>query len=236
MNKLILGNYPYKFINFDNVLNSFQNNCRFNFHCLNKNNGNICDELVTCGHVINHMKRTFNFKTDEKKQTFQELYSHYKHVYKKELLEEIYNNFKPSLYSKIYFLENSNKNQINNFLKSINCPYTYEDSLPRTGFVKVIDEVVKGNFVYLSHFTIDENVKIKTYITRDNYSMSKCHENSHIYEIKILKWLHMNNFIDLTLCMIEDSKNLVFNCHNLKPNKFILDKFNNKKFLLVNSN
>jgi hypothetical protein len=233
MNKLILGNYPYKHINFDDVINSFQNNCRFNFHCLNKNNGNITDELAVCSHVYTNIVSVFDLKTDNKKKPFSELYLKYKHAYKKELLEEIYNNFKPSSYSKIYFL-NSNRNQINKYLKNIKCPYMYEDSLPRTGFIKVINEVIKGNFVYLSHFTINENVEIKTYITRDDYSMSECHKNSHIYEIKILKWLHTNNFIDLTLCMIEDNKNLTFNCHNLKPSKFILDKFTNKKYLITN--
>ena len=132
-----------------------------------------------------------------------------------------------------FFLDNINKHILNTFLKSIGCPYMYKDSLPRTGFSKVMNEVIEKNFVYLSHFTINlKTSTIQSYIAPDT-PISICHKNSHNYELPILRWLHSNNFIDLTLCMIEDKIDLTFNCDNLKPSKFILDKFKDKKYTLI---
>ena len=52
-----------------------------------------------------------------------------------------------------------------------------------------------------------------------------CHVNAAKYEIQIIRWLHKNNYIDATLCMLEDTEKVTFNYDDLKPSKFILDKF-----------
>ena len=222
--KLLIGNKPYKNINFDDVIDSFENNCRFNCHILNQNNGSKCDELGTCGHVYNSIKNTFDFNTNLRLKTFDWIYNKYKHVYKREKMKQFYDCFKPNAYKKIFYLKPDNY-KINLFLKSINCPFSHKSEQPRTGFSGIMREVMNKNKVFLSHFTIKYDEARASQMTLKVCDNSGCHVNAAKYEIQIIRWLHKNNYIDATLCMLEDTEKVTFNYDDLKPSKFILDKF-----------
>lgn len=230
--KLLIGNYPYKHVNFDNVLNSFEENCRFNCVLLNENNGNKCDELILCCHLYQNLNKTFNIKNNVRIKKFDYLYSKYKHAYKKDYLKKFYMNFKPSQF-KIRHIQ-KRKDEINNFLKTIKCPYTYRATIARTGFSKIIEELQKKKYIYLSHFTIDKNaIRYSNGIKEEQCLIEStgCHLHSKESETQIIMWLHQNNYLDVTLCMILDQEELTFKTYGLKPSKKILDQFENYKII-----
>ncbi len=117
--KVLIGNYPYKHINFDKVLNSFKENCRFNMLQLNENNGDKCDELCVCNHIYENIKNVFYNKNNTRIQTFDYLYSKYKHAYTKEHVFKFCQTFEPSQYKLIYI--QNRKHEIKNILKNIQC-------------------------------------------------------------------------------------------------------------------
>jgi hypothetical protein len=224
--KVLIGNYPYKHINFDSVLNNFDENCRFNCVLLNENNGKKCDELILCCHLYENVKKTFDWKNNSRTAQFDYLYSKYKHCYTKEYLYKFYQNFQPSQY-KIGHIKKE-KNEINKFLQAIKCPYSYKARIARTGFSKIIDELQKKNRIYLSHFTIDNKaMRYSNGVLKEQIVIEStgCHLYSKESETQIIMWLHENNYLDATLCMILDQKKLTFKTYGLKPSKFILDKF-----------
>ena len=46
----------------------------------------------------------------------------------------------------------------------------------------------------------------------------------NIQKEKILKWLHENNYIDATLCLLKDEENIIIEDNILKPTKSIMEK------------
>ena len=110
--KVLIGNYPYKHINFDSVLNNFDENCRFNCVLLNENNGKKCDELILCCHLYENVKKTFDWKNNSRTAQLDYLYSKYKHCYTKEYLYKFYQNFQPSQYKIGHIKKEKNEQNI----------------------------------------------------------------------------------------------------------------------------
>ena len=61
MNVLLIGNKIYKHFQFNEILDHFKNNYRFNFALSNKNNGTICDRIVLNNHVYFTARRGIQF-------------------------------------------------------------------------------------------------------------------------------------------------------------------------------
>jgi hypothetical protein len=228
MNLLLIGNKPYLNIDISDIIDDFDKNIRFNMHIINNNNGKKCDELSCCAHVFLNLKSCFCFKTNKHKKNNEYLINIYKHAYVIENINFFYNNFKPNLYSKIYTMhEEYSHLSVNKFLKSINCPFTCR-SLPRTGFTTLIYKLYKNNNkIFVTHFSIKNEIRrsFMCSITYEKLNIGTgCHKYSHEDEANILMWLHKENYIDITLCMLEDTNIPTLNCKGLIPSEYILNK------------
>lgn len=208
--KLIIGNKPYRHINFDKVIDSFENNIRFSMPVF-KNNGTRCDELICCNHVYSNLQKTFDFCTNKKKQSVTLLTDFYKHSYKTDMLRTFYDNFQPTQYSNISYLHVAT-NKINDYLKQKGCPYLHKSAQARLGFMSIIDELIKGTpDIFITHFTVRDNELRESYMIQDKDNLIEstgCHLYSKDCEPKIIRWLHTQKLIDASLCLIRDTPNL----------------------------
>ena len=129
-----------------------------------------------------------------------------------------------------------NKKQYTN---KIECPFKFKKQ-PLVGTGYVLHKVVNGHKPLLSHFTIiDDDLYMKLSTTRSHEAIQKQANIHHDTSIdkKVLKWLHNNDYIDVTLCMLENNKNPTIDCQKeLYPSKYVvmllLNKF--KKLTIKN--
>ena len=119
----------------------------------------------------------------------------------------------------IYFAKH-NKDKSNSLLRSYGSPYRFSKQ-PRTGFTIVFDNLMNGNDVYVFGFSIKNEERISYYV--ESEFESPVHEMKD--EINILRWLHKNNKIDATLCMLVDTDIPTLDCEGgLRPNLKTLNK------------
>ena len=225
---LIIGNYPYKNINFDNILNNFKENVRCNYFNINTNNGNKGGEISCCIFIFEDLKKTFDFKTNERKQSFDCFFKKYKKTgeYIEEQFKVFYAIFNAPLFHKIYDIRTLlTVESANEYLKKIKCPFMCT-CFPRVGFLTIIYKLVNNETPIISHFTITNNEKRISAFTftraSEHLDNTGCHKGSKTNELNIMRWLHKNKHIDLTLCMLEDNKIPILNCDGLIPSDFIV--------------
>ena len=209
---LIIGSKPYKELKLNKLFDSFPRNIRCNFSLPNNNNGTICDQLGLCNHLFLNLISK-NISKDE----FKELYQEYKDDY----IDYFYANFDKykKLYKNIFHAE-FKKRKHNHFLRKINCPYQFT-KIPRTGYTIIMDQLIAGNYIYVSKFSIKEETRVSHYV-KESFYESKYHKAQD--EIRILRWLHLNEFIDATLCLLEDNIIPTLKLNQLVPSKEITTK------------
>ena len=225
-NVLIIGNKPYENFNLNSVVDSFDIIYRFNMVCPGNNNGTKFGKLAMCSHVYDNFakdiiskEKTVEFYGDELGVEFlHEWYDFYKA--NKQNFEEI-------------FYERIDQHSMNKLLSLYNCPYKFS-KMPSTGYSVIFKNMSQGNNIYVLGFTICEDEIRTTQGEIEEFAVSKnvndtCHSFSE--ERDILAWLHNNNKIDATLCMLEDTSevNLKSNKYRTLPSRFILKLLNKEQ-------
>jgi len=209
---ILIGNKIYNNIKLNSIIDTFDKNIRFNFGLPNNNNGTKKYIQYLNVHVYTNVMNNNDIIKKYEKYTDNVKY-----------LNNFNKLFIKKDYKKIIKQNNSKKNHYNNFLKKIKCPYLFS-KLPRLGCNALMD--------YLTN-----NIK-NIYLT--NYSLSKKENYIHLYnnklffssihhciedEMKIIKWLHNNNYIDASMCSLKDNILPLFDCKNIKPTIKILNLF-----------
>jgi hypothetical protein len=196
---LVIGNKPYLNINLSNVIDSFEENYRCNLSVQNNNNGTKVDKLALCNHLYDSIGGNVI--------SLSSFISKYTHAYKMEEMIEFYNNFikNKSFFNEIYYAQ-PNADKYNLHLKKIKCPYIFTKQ-PRTGYAVIMELLIDGSFPFVTHFSFYDE-KRKSYCTKDSSIESKFHEKKD--EINIFSWLHRNGFIDASLCLLDDKKDITF--------------------------
>jgi len=211
---LIIGSKPYKELQLNNLFDSFPRNIRCNFSLPNNNNGSICDQLGLCNHLyLNLIRKNIS------KEKFKELYQEYREDY----IDYFYENFDKyrKSYKNIFHAEFKTRKH-NKFLRNINCPFKFT-KIPRTGYTLIMDQLIAKNFIYVSKFSIKEETRVSHYV-KESFYESKYHEAQD--EIKILRWLHKNEFVDATLCLLEDNVIPTLKLNGLIPSTNITKRLN----------
>jgi len=140
-------------------------------------------------------------------------------LYHEEDMNHFIENFNPDDFEAVY---HSPEYGYNNALESIGCPYRFQ-AQPRTGYVEVMRNLVEGNKVAISHFTIANNEERNSWYVKLGQGESYCHHGPS--EIQVLRWLHENNYVDASLCLLKDQEELEFydEENELEPTEFMLD-------------
>ena len=208
-NIVIIGNKNYKNLKLNNILDSFNNNIRFNFGLPNNNNGTKFDNIVLNNHVFEYAKKSL----EEKINKYCEFFS---------ISEQHISNFHNNLNKyKIIIKQTNDWKHFNIFLNNINCPYNFTH-LPRVGYIKLMNFIINKKRVFVYGFSIeniyDEHLYVKN-LKYGNQNEDHIKRTGHNWdtEIKILYWLHNNNFIDATLCFLVDTEIPTINCKFIKP-------------------
>ena len=214
---VIIGNKPYFNFNLNPILDSFNRNIRCNMSIPDLNNGTKCDGWALCNHIYDAVIK--HPKSEE------ELVHAYKSRYDEGKIREFYKNKKPtSEYS--FFLEprtmGVDKGICNNILKQLGCPYSFSKD-PRMGYLALFWALKYNTEIYLSNWSITNEERV-TYYVQPNFYESVYHEVKD--EIAILRWLHENEIIDASLCLLKDEEECSFIEDELQPTQYILNKLN----------
>ena len=204
---ILIGNKKYDNLNIDHIIDSFNMNYRFNMALPNNNNGKKYETIILNNHIYVNM-----FKPLE---VIKKIYND-SHGIPGEHIEKFYNNIRK--YKRIEQGGPNNNKLFNNFLKNKGCPYIF-DNLPRVGYIKMMELLLKGKKLYIYGFSFKRE-KNHLYNTK-NTGTSKYH--NHELEEKILSWLHKNGIIDASLCLLKDKKEIEFEDCEMKPTKRILE-------------
>tara|TARA_B100001769_G_scaffold230701_1_gene193073 strand:- start:10567 stop:11868 length:1302 start_codon:yes stop_codon:yes gene_type:complete len=227
-NIVIIGNKNYKNLELNKILDFFGNNIRFNFGIPCNNNGTIYDNIVLNNHVYEYSKKSLQEKIDKYCKLFSISETH---------IEKFHNNL--NKFKNIEKQINDWK-MINNFLEKISCPYKYTH-LPRVGYLKMMQLIMNNIKPFIYGFSIYSIVEEHLYVKNLYYGNKeddpiKRTGHNELNEIEILKWLHNNNYIDATLCLLEDEEICTLNCSILKPKSSSLCIILKCKGLLVLKN
>lgn len=215
---LVIGNKAYSNIDISNILDTFDDPIRCNMCMPGSNNGNLWGDIYVNIHIFDHL---FN-----KKFTREQFVDHYDTVsesHSKSFYNEVFNS--TPKYRSIYHSPPRPK-LYNSYLKSLGIKgFT---KIPRAGSCVVMEQLLLGKKVYLSHFSIS-NENRTTYYHFDS-NINEYHHSS-FDEYRILKELHRCGHIDITLCFLLDlPKPKMRIPDDLKPDKKIvfevLDRYN----------
>jgi len=226
---LIIGNKPYESFPIAKIIDTFLNNVRCNFSLPNLNNGSIVDELAMCNYIYHYF-----VKEPASKEQIIKMYGD---AYDIKYIEENFSRYKEILsnYNRVYYASEDVSRQ-NSLLCSLGCPHLVETT-PRTGLIVIIENLLKDYKVFVTNFSIKKEIRYSHYITK-NYvekqfrseknkkkglpeEIPTCHNTDN--EIKILRWLHQNEKIDASLCLLEDKKDPSLNLNGLEPSDYIFD-------------
>lgn len=211
---IIIGSRPYERFSFNEILDTFSGNCRCNLALPNNNNGTVCDDHIFNVHtyesVISNPLSLDNLIDFYRKFGIAEGY-----------FKKFHNTFDKKKYKKIIRQDMLDPTRANNLLAQIDCPYRFTKQ-PRVGFNILFNKLIENirEKVYLTGFTIDPNEEVKNFYRSDKSQSPYHHKES---EYKILVWLHMNGFIDASLCALEDKKSPTINCDLITPTNFIIN-------------
>tara|TARA_Y100000385_G_C12996089_1_gene594998 strand:+ start:136 stop:876 length:741 start_codon:yes stop_codon:yes gene_type:complete len=232
---LLIGSKPYINIDINAIIDYFPRNGRCNMAVPFGNNGSKKDELFVCTHVAEIIKEYYEpEQTEELRKKAWDIFvndSHYwyNREYKQNFLQIFYETFKPNDYKITRFTEPLLEHHIvSEYLEKIECPYVLH-SIPRTGISAIVKKLKQNVKPFIFGFTIDEKEVRKSYYVQDH--VFKKEENQQrleafhdkTQEIYILRWLHANNFLDATLCMLEDTLDATIETKGLVPKQESLD-------------
>lgn len=225
---IIIGSKPIS-INLDEFIDTFERNIRFNLAIPGFNNGN-----KSSYHMLNiHCYHNFRVKKLPLEKLL-EIYSpndDKKFRGKTEIIEKSYDYIKKIPKEKI-IVQNIRTNLPNaiNVLNKINCPIKL-DLRPRVGIDFILQLIRTNTFrkqnIPIVGFSIKDNVPsfydkresldFERNIRLKNHNCDKEHD--------ILIWLHNNNYIDATLCLLEKKEgNIYFNTNVIYPKKATIEK------------
>lgn len=208
---LIIGNKPFEKLKINRLLDGFENNTRCNMGIPNGNNGSIKDRLAVCNHIYEY------FVTSSRSWEF--INNTYKNEYHKEYLEYFYNNFSVKDYNLVWYANADNvRNKYNSMLKTMGCPYIFSNQ-PRTGMVCIFETLSVDICPFIFGFSVTDETR-KTYYVKDHIFEKEnrgtsCHNKND--ELNILRWLHINNYLDATFCMLEDIVDSTIRLNGLEP-------------------
>ena len=216
-NHIIIGSKPLDNFNFSPILDVFEGSTRLNMALPHNNNGTRYDEQFMNCH-IHH-----NLLSDQRLslQQFIDFYSVKQKMCTKEVLEKFYKTFNKENYTKITKQDLFSPAPFNQWLKDRKCPYQFAAN-PRCGFNALYNRF-KNNLeekIYLAGWTINIEEKLLNY-HHINESIDACHDKDS--ELKIVAWLHENNFIDATLCALENETLPTLNCKIIRPTAAIVN-------------
>ena len=226
MNKkvLLIGNKPYKNLNLDGILDSFDHIYRFNFSFVGKNNGTKFGKLAMCGHVHK------NFVVNQ--CSIHETLKVYGSELEEAFLKEWYDFFQANKnkFEKIYHQNEFKWSQWNNMLSEYGCPFRFT-KMARTGYSTIFENLQKKDSeIYVACFSLMDDEIRKTMGEIDSFAQAKNNNTiptSHnfVQESKILAWLHNNGKIDASLCMLKDTAEPSFEkkSYNTEPSDFIIN-------------
>ena len=221
---MIIGSKKYENLNLNKILDKFI--CfRCNLAIPNNLNGNNCNGAFINGHLYrnmceqniseeNFLKYYKNFiKSDNDEKKFIEVYNKFNKV--KKNFDFIINNLNAG-----GILKNANE-----YLKKNNCKLRFKKglSIGYGGIILTLINNKNNNKIAIYGFSITSNRK--TFYQNENKKPGGCHDFEN--EVEILKWLHENNFIDVTLCLLEDSDEKIIDCSELNPTGFMIKKLCN---------
>jgi hypothetical protein len=226
-NVLIVGNKQYYNFNLNNIVDSFDIIYRFNMCFPGNNNGTKFGKLAMCNHVYH------NCITNPMSK--QQLIQKYSHELEMQFLSDWYDFFQENKqnFDDIFHENAYNWGTWNQMLEKYGSPHRFS-KMASSGYSVIFRNLLQGNKVYVFGFTLcDEEVRKTTGEIDEVVKAKNKGFGSHSFtdERDILAWLHNNNIVDASLCMIEDTNklNLKTNKYNTKPSEFILDLLNRKK-------
>ena len=213
---LLIGSKPFNNLNISELINSFSENVRFNWSIPSKNNGNLMHELALCNHI--HKYAIID------NLSLEDILKIYSSSIDEDYLSVNYAKWKSLLpkYNSVYLQENS-QTAYNAVLTSLGCPFQL-DGVPRTGLAVALSKLINNYRVYLYGFSIYQELRFSSYGRSDDNGDEGVHDSRS--EIKIIQWLHSNNFIDASLCLLNDTQlpNISFNLNgHMKPTTFIVE-------------
>ena len=163
----------------------------------------------------------------------------YSNEYKRDNIIDFVTYFDKSKYTTIELLDGTNnqyREKINKFLDSLskNTAPKFSKQI-RTGMLsllltlmKEIKSVESGKTELLVFgYSIKNEVRMSSYVQEEICKL--VHETSRYHdtdeELSVLRWLHDNKYIDVTLCMLTDTKKLKLDPDNtqIKPTQKIVD-------------
>ena len=217
---ICLGSKGYNKINISSIIDTFDP-IRHNFQLPNNNNGTKYGTYIFNNHVW--VWKDKNIKEIIKKYGEKSLAKvSNEHLIRWKLA--LVNNE----INKYYKQFSSNHWRIfNDYLKSIKSPYLF-NSLPRIGHMSFMQLLMKNEKPIIFGYSlknINDTHQYTGWILNkkeiENIVNITCHDYKQ--EMKILIWLHQNNYIDATLCSLVDAPNLTFNCDTIQPTPYILN-------------
>ena len=234
---IIIGNKPLNNFPMGKIIDSFENNVRCNFIIPGRNNdGHTFDKLAMCSHEYHYFK--------ENDADLEEILNVYTPRYNEENIRETLPAFKENIskYSEI-FHATDNTSESSSFLRSVKCPHSIM-GLPRTGFRVIMDNIIKGYSVFLVNFSLphtehpefgfveDKNMNTEASKSEveDERSRVRKFEEGGVWhpsvhhtknEVQIIKWLHEEEIIDASLCLIADTPELSYNLGGLKFSNYM---------------
>ena len=214
---LIIGNKPYIGINLDETIDRFSTNCRLNLSLPNNNNGTKYNHLGVCSHLRD------NLLPNTPGEAFIDKYKpHYQEKYLREYVDRWNSEAKFSFDSK--FFVNPDMGSFHSYLERHGCPHRFEDQ-PRTGISLVLDQLIRGTHkIFVTNFSICNEERVSHYVREGQYE-SECHGSAES-EINILRWLHENDKIDATLCLLEDKMPPTFKGNGLRASEEVVSLVN----------
>ena len=79
-----------------------------------------------------------------------------------------------------------------------------------------------GNRVFIVNFSIHNEARDSYYVKEGQGDNSLLHSAED--ELAVLRWLHQNEYVDATLCLLADDNKITLECKGLKATKFIVNK------------
>jgi len=216
-NVIVIGNKPYRSLDLNRIIDGFDSNYRCNMAMIENNNGTKRDNLGLCNHLY---ERLISDPYDLKG-----FIDYYKEFYREEYIEDFFEDFQRTKheYNRVFYAE-PRTSLYNHFLKSAGCPFTFSKR-PRTGFAIMMENLLSNNAVSVVHFSIHNEVRVTSYVKEGHYE-SECHSMKE--ELEIFRWLHKNEIVDATLCLLEDSNPPVLIYKGLSPSNKMMTKLNNE--------
>jgi len=210
---IIIGNKPYTNLCLDGIIDIFDANTRCGLGLANRGNGTKYDRLGLCNHMFSNL-----IQKRLPRDAFLKLYTG---TYEKGFLAHYYDSFDKDLMPKYkeVFHAAFNPGLHNRWLSQKGCPHRFS-VIPTTGLTLIMNNLLlQEKKIFIAFFSLIYDTYRRSQNTHPDL-LEGCHNRSD--ETNILMWLHKEQLIDATLCMLEDEEVPTLNCEDLEPSEFIL--------------